>query len=216
MKLHLGCGEVHLLDYINIDFPPEFHTVQVDKAADEYHNILELSYPPESIDEIRHHHVFEHFSRAVAIGLLAGWWSWLKPEGLLHIEVPDFNRTALSVLDPFSSERKKMVGLRHIFGSQEADWAVHYEGWSSQRLKKLLKQMGFRINKIEKQSYKATYNFHIYAQKQVNQLSQNDFRDIARLWLKKSLVDESVSELKMLEIWMEQFDNQIKKTWAKE
>ncbi|MBE3140734.1 MAG: hypothetical protein IMZ53_09145 [Thermoplasmata archaeon] len=62
-RLHLGCGEVYLGDYLNIDYPLASHTLQTKLAADEYHNILELRYPANSIEEIRPHHVFEHFAR---------------------------------------------------------------------------------------------------------------------------------------------------------
>ena len=110
MKLHLGCGEIHLDGYLNIDYPPASHAVQTKSAADEYHNILELAYPANSIEEIRLHHVFEHFTRASALGLLAGWWTWLVPGGLLRIEVPDFDRTAWAVLSPFTPKKKKMIG----------------------------------------------------------------------------------------------------------
>ncbi|MBU1349519.1 MAG: hypothetical protein ABII99_02395 [Patescibacteria group bacterium] len=90
MKLHLGCGENYLEGYVNIDFPPEFHTIQNKSVADKYANIFELKYKKDSIEEIRLHHVFEHFERAVALALIAGWRSWLKKNGVLRIEVPDF------------------------------------------------------------------------------------------------------------------------------
>jgi hypothetical protein len=212
MKLHLGCGEIHLEGYLNIDFPPEQHTVQTKKAADEYHNILELSYPANSINEIRLHHVFEHFWRSTAVGLLAGWWSWLEPGGLLHIEVPDFDRTAFAILNPFSLKRNKLVGLRHIFGSREANWAIHYEGWSSKRLSDLLRDIGYQIEKIEKNSYKGTYNFHIYARKTAIIMTQPDFEIKAKNWLSNYLVDDS--EQKMLGTWMKQFQEQLSKSWS--
>ncbi|MBA4319037.1 MAG: hypothetical protein C0412_11620 [Flavobacterium sp.] len=212
MKLHLGCGEIHLDGYVNIDYPPDLHTVQISTAVDEYHNILELSYPANSINEIRLHHVFEHFWRSTAVGLLAGWWSWLEPGGLLHIEVPDFDRTSFAVLNPFNSPKRKMVGLRHIFGSQEAGWANHYEGWSSERLGTLLKGFGFEIEKIQNNAYKGTYNFHVYAKKTSTKMSKLDFEDKARSWLSCYLVDES--EQKMLNIWINQFQEQLTKSWA--
>ncbi|EKD88023.1 MAG: ubiquinone/menaquinone biosynthesis methylase-like protein, partial [uncultured bacterium] len=175
MKLHLGCGEVHLTDYINIDYPVDQHTVQTKPAADEFHDILELSYPHDSIDEIRLHHVFEHFSRPVALGLLAGWWCWLRPEGILHIEVPDFDRTVLTVLNPFSKQELRGVALRHIFGSQEASWAVHMEGWSPKRLSHLIRSMGYKVNQVNKNSYKGTHNFEIIAVKTSVSFQRDDF-----------------------------------------
>jgi predicted SAM-dependent methyltransferase len=214
MRLHLGCGEVHLAEYINIDYPVEQHTVQTKPAADEFHDILDLSYLHDSIDEIRLHHVFEHFSRPVALGLLAGWWSWLKPEGILHIEVPDFDRTVLEVLNPFSKPQQRGVALRHIFGSQEAPWAVHMEGWSSKRLSQLINSMGYKVNEVNKNSYKGTYNFNLIAAKTSGNLERTDFEKIGVNWLKYFMVDQSDTEEKMLVVWKELFIKQMAKTWA--
>ena len=86
MKLHLGCGERYLEGYINIDYPPEQHTVQQNTKVDHYADITKLNYPENSIDEVRLHHVFEHFDRATALALLCNWHTWLKPGGKLLIE----------------------------------------------------------------------------------------------------------------------------------
>ena len=216
MKLHLGCGEVHLDDYLNIDYPPANHTIQKKSAADEYHNILELSYSANSIEEIRLHHVFEHFTRASALGLLAGWWTWLAPHGVLRIEVPDFDRTARVVLNPFVSNREKKIGLRHIFGSQEADWAFHMEGWSSYRLQSLLESFGYHVEQIKKNAWHGTYNLDIFTSKTTYSMQKSDFESAAYNWLSGFMVDESPSEQKMRAVWMEQFTSQILKSWAKE
>ena len=90
MKLHLGCGQRYLDGYTNIDFPSTEHTVQTVSVADEFHNLFELLYKQKTIDEIRLHHVFEHFDRATACAFMVGWNSWLKIGGNLRIEVPDF------------------------------------------------------------------------------------------------------------------------------
>jgi predicted SAM-dependent methyltransferase len=214
MKLHLGCGQVHLDGYLNIDFPPANHTVQTISGADEFHNILELSYPSDSIDEVRLHHVFEHFSRPVACALTASWWSWLKPNGVLHVEVPDFDRSAWAVISPCSSEKARYVALRHIFGSQEAAWALHQEGWSPKRLQRFLTLMGFTISSVSKNSYQGTYNFEITAVKNDAKFTENIFEEKAQNYLEEYCVNNSSTEQKMLQIWMELYRNQIEKTWA--
>ena len=61
MKLHLGCGQQYFEGYRNIDFPLTQHTVQTKSVADEHADLTSLRYPAGSIDEIRLHHVFEHF-----------------------------------------------------------------------------------------------------------------------------------------------------------
>ena len=129
LRLHLGCGESHLNGYINIDFPPSEHTVQTKQAADVYADITTLSFPPESIDEIRSHHVFEHFNRQQALALLCNWHQSLKIDGTLVIETPDFETSIHMIAGTTLSYKEKQTVLRHIFGSQEAYWATHYDGW---------------------------------------------------------------------------------------
>ncbi len=89
LKLHLGCGEEYLDGYVNIDYPASEHSVMRVKA-DRYADIRTLTYPDNSVDEIRMHHMFEHFERGEALQLLLRWRRWLKPGGILLIETPDF------------------------------------------------------------------------------------------------------------------------------
>ncbi len=215
MKLHLGCGEIYLEGYVNIDYPPSEHTVQTKSVVDEYHDITELRYPKESVEEIRLHHVFEHFSRPVYPALLASWWSWLKPGGLLRIEVPDFDRMARTVLSPLTSPKSKGKALRHIFGAQEASWAVHFEGWSGKRLAKVLKEFGFRVEKINRISWNGLYNIEVFARKDPHPLTQQDFEEKAKEALSLYLVDDSETERRMLETWLKAYREQIKKSFAR-
>jgi len=200
--------------YHNIDYPPSEHTVQTNTHVDEYADIRNLRYPARTVDEIRLHHVFEHFSRPVACALVAIWWSWLKPDGLLHIEVPDFDRTAWSVLNPFGSDKLRYVALRHIFGSQEAAWAVHQEGWSPKRMNQLLVHMGFGAIKVKKNSYQGTYNFEIFAIKCRTDLSKHDFEPLARAFLSKYNVNDTPTEERVLAAWMDTYQQQIEVSWA--
>jgi FkbM family methyltransferase len=97
VRLHLGAGEHLLPGYVNIDYPSEYHNVmkvRPELAAD----ITTLTFPPHSVDEVRLHHVFEHFNRVVALGLLIRWQRWLKLGGRLLIETPDFEGEARSFL----------------------------------------------------------------------------------------------------------------------
>ncbi|MFI5240696.1 MAG: hypothetical protein ACHQUB_03235 [Candidatus Saccharimonadia bacterium] len=213
LRLHLGCGQVHLDGYVNIDFPTSEHTVQEKSVADEFADITKLSYKPGSVSEVRLHHTYEHFIRSIACALLASWYSWLCEGGIVHVEVPDFTRTALSVLSPLSSEQTKAVGLRHIFGSNEAAWAVHYEGWSLPRLTKLLELFGFELTESKRNSWHGTFNIEVIAKKTATKLSKKDLEEKARQYLKEFLLDDS--ELPLLAVWMQQYREQIDQTWAK-
>jgi SAM-dependent methyltransferase len=141
LKLHLGCGDKYLEGYVNIDFPPSEHTVmhpKVDRVAD----IRTLNFPDGSVDEIRSHHMFEHFTRPVALGLLLTWRRWLKPGGVLVVETPDFGVSALAYCLTFSLRRSFQL-WRHILGSQEAGWAYHGDYWDKRKYRFVLRKTGY-------------------------------------------------------------------------
>jgi len=212
MKLHLGCGERHLDGYLNIDYPSAEHTVQTKSVADQFADITAIKYESDTIDEVRLHHVFEHFSRAQACALVAAWHGWLKAGGVLHLEVPNFRRTALAILSPFVPFKEKMVGIRHIFGSQEARWAVHLDGYCPARLKKLLTAFGFEVVSVEKNSYKGTYNLEIIAKKASPTRPKEEHAALAEQYLSQFCLDDSPTEKSMLGVWLKEFSAQLSKS----
>jgi predicted SAM-dependent methyltransferase len=213
IKLHLGCGQKYLPGYVNIDFPPAEHTVQQTTVADEFHNLYELRYGSQTIAEIRLHHVFEHFERIVACAFLGAWNSWLEAGGTLHIEVPDFENTFRKNFSFFNRKKFEGVALRHIFGSQEASWAVHYEGYSEKRLTKMLRAFGFEITFVNKYNYKRTFNIEVKAKK-TRSLSLEEALAAAKEYLSDYLVDDSESEKLMLQVWMTNFEKQLRRSFA--
>ncbi len=213
MKLHLGCGQKYFEGYVNIDYPPSEHTVMEETVADEFHNLFELSYPAKTVAEVRLHHVFEHFSRSHACALLAGWNSWLKDGGILHIEVPDFYNTAKVILNPLSSDKKKSVAMRHIFGSQEAHWAIHFDGYSRSSLKILLELFGFEPIEFKTNSWRGTHNIEVIGKK-IRNLNLIDARDAASKYLSRFMVDESPSEQEQLNTWLRNYNDQVIKSFA--
>ena len=56
LKLHLGCGHVHLPGFLNIDINPKLH---IDLCAD----ISNLPFDSSSVDLIYASSVLEHFGR---------------------------------------------------------------------------------------------------------------------------------------------------------
>jgi hypothetical protein len=213
MKLHLGCGQRYFEGYINIDYPLSEHSVQQTSIADEYANLLELRYKPNTIDEVRLHHVFEHFPRAIASALLCSWNTWLKKGGTLRIEVPDFEKTGKVALSRFSSKKEKAVAMRHIFGSQEAHWAVHFEGYTPFSLSHLMELYGFKIVEVKKNSHLGTYNIDVIATK-VKDISASEAVAITKNYLTGYLVADVDSEKLMLDTWMSDYEKQVKKTIA--
>lgn len=215
MRLHLGCGQVYLEGYVNIDYPLTKHTVQQTSVADQFADLTALRYKAGTVDEVRMHHVFEHFQRTAAAAMLASWHSWLKPDGVVHLEMPDFDATARIVLDRKAKDHDRKVAVRHIFGSNEAPWAVHYDGWSEERLRELFKVFGFKTDKVEQTSYLATRNVTIIGHKSGKTPSKAEVVKEARDYLSGFNVDESDTEKRILDIWVEDFTSQLNKTFAK-
>ncbi len=214
MKLHLGCGQKYLEGYNNIDFPSTEHTVQNTSVADEFHNLYELTYPSVTIEEVRLHHVFEHFDRATVCAFMSAWNSWLKPGGRLHIEVPDFENTFKKNMSLLKRDKNEGVALRHFFGSLDAPCAVHYEGYSEILLTKIFQAFGFEVKVINKTEYKRTFNIEIIGTK-AKALSESDAKKAASEYLRFYLVDDSSSEMQMHGVWLANFEKQLAKSFAK-
>lgn len=211
IKLHLGCGTRYLNGYINIDHPPDKHTVQSHLIADRYEDIQLLKYSASSVSEIRLHHVFEHFPRQIALAILCRWVDWLKPGGTLHIETPDVMRSAWALISPLTSRSARSQIVRHLFGSHEASWAMHWDGWYAERFKTTLHAFDFKKIRFQRTRWGALRNIEVMATRSSKRFSAEEYETIVRDLLKKSLVshisrrsfvDIADSELKMLNVWM--------------
>jgi predicted SAM-dependent methyltransferase len=218
MKLHLGCGTRYLEGYVNIDFPPSEHTVQSNIRVDEYADITKLLYPAESADEVRSHHVFEHFSRPVALGLLCRWRDWLKPGGLLRIETPDTKASFRLMNSPFVSFDRKQQVMRHVFGSHEANWAVHWDGWYKDKFIVILEELGFLKLCFKRNKWGALRNIEVFATKTEQDLGYDDYKRVCRKILTMSTVRVKTAdkrkpegtELELLEVWIDMWDKAYK------
>lgn len=209
IKLHLGCGERYFKGYINIDYPPTKQTI-IKTKADKYYDILSLKYKPNSIDEIRLHHVFEHFDRPTALALLSKWRNWLKPGGLLHIETPDAMACYRMMISPLLSFDAKQQVNRHLFGSHEASWAVHWDGWYKQKYVLTLSKLGFENLKFRYNKWGYLRNIEVFAYKNQGKLSNSKLKNVSRELLIHSTVrtnqaDKSIpqgSEINTINVWM--------------
>lgn len=140
LRLHLGCGENLLPGYVNVDYPQSEHNL-MRVVPDLEIDIMHLSYPAGSVNEIRLHHVFEHFNRVIALGLLIRWHKWLRRGGTLIIETPDFLASAAAALSEEGANRMSLV--RHIEGDQAASWAYHVGQWYPERFQRTLSALGY-------------------------------------------------------------------------
>lgn len=147
LRLHLGCGATILEGYVNVDHPQRHHnvmTVRPDVGID----LLSLDLPAASVDEVRLHHVFEHFSRVQALALLIRWQRWLKPGGVLRLETPDLEGNLRRFLSS-SEEPLRSAIVRHMVGDQAANWGYHLDQWWPGRFDRTLRELGFETVSVE-------------------------------------------------------------------
>ena len=147
LRLHVGAGQNILEGYENLDGydneqRPEHFQTQVTKFIRA--EVLDTGYQPESVAEIRCHHMFEHISMLDIDRTLQGWNRILKPGGLVWIEVPDCEGCACQILK-LRREEDKEIFYRHIFGSQMGPGEFHYNGFTAKRLIRLLEDYGFEV-----------------------------------------------------------------------
>ena len=203
LRLHLGCGTHYIPDYINIDFPKEEHPVMKvhpDAEAD----ILDLNFPYESVDEIRSHHLFEHFSRVVALAQLVKWHYWLKIDGVLTIETPDLMGSVEQLVSEDIKYKQKMAIVRHLAGDQSASWGFHKDLWWDERYETTLSMLGFHITNIEHTQWNRwpyLSGIRIDATK-VSNRSVHDQTDQCSELLKESMVSDR--ETATFRVWEEQ------------
>ena len=207
LRLHLGCGEQRFEGYINIDYPPSEHTL-MNVKGNVYADITQLHFPPDIVDEIRLHHVFEHFSRVVALGMLIRWHQWLKVGGKLWIETPDLIGSAKTILSN-TSWRAKAAAVRHLAGDQTASWAFHADHWFAERFEYTLRKFGFDPIQTENTSWPHEphlANVQAIAWKARNR-TPDELLKIADELLWESAVAES--EKPTYELWRKQLHQMI-------
>lgn len=112
-------------------------------VVDAYAAMDALPYPPNGVDEIRCVQCVEHLPMADVPRVLRHWHGLLKPGGILHVDVPDFEETARQLLAQ-PDEAAKDWFYRLVYGSQKNEYAFHKSGFSPARLERLLRDAGFR------------------------------------------------------------------------
>src|SRR5262249_2818211 len=178
---------------------------QLQSAADWFADITTLRFPDQSVDEVRNHHIFEHFHRPVALALLCQWQRWLKVGGQLHIETPDFQSSLELLQSPHYTYLQKQIILRHLFGSHEARWALHCDGWYKDKFEHVLSALGFERLQFEFTEHQRRRNVIVHACKQ-RLVDFAGMQQAAKALLRESMVDDSSIEQRLWQVWCRNFD----------
>lgn len=140
MKLEIGCGLKKHKGYQTIDVEEYAH-------PDYLGDFRTMSF--KEVDEIRSHHLFEHFSRKESEDILNLWRGWLKNGGRLIIETPDFEGICKTFTNDTLQKHRYWLA-RHAFGSQGQEWAFHRDGWWEAKFREVLARHGFKVIGVEK------------------------------------------------------------------
>ena len=144
IRLNLGCGDLKIDNYINIDL--------YNPTADIKADVRNLSsFQDGSVDEILAIHVFEHLSPFDAVPTLQEWFRVLKSGGNLFIEVPDILQLCKHFEERDKAGRYELLNC--IYGTTQLPRG-HLFGWYDEILKEHLAIAGFTNIKISTPQFK--------------------------------------------------------------
>ncbi len=149
MKLHLGCGDVHIDGYVNVD-------VRYQPQVDKIENIKFLrSFQPDSMDVIYACAVLEHFSRWEYKDALRRWYELLKPGGILRISVPGWEE----LISHYTDHKDLRILMGMLYGGQDYDENFHHVVFDFKLLSNDLMDLGFK--RVYKYDWRETEHAHI-------------------------------------------------------
>lgn len=193
MKLNLGCGGRPLEGYINIDqdsldtmkkrYP---HQTFPENVTIEQHNILNLPYADQSIDEVRADSFIEHLTFKEERVFFLEMKRILKPDGIFTWSVPDFEdciKLWLAAKDEwqdFYRDDEEAIKTEHwfgtytyktenrwgyltamIFGSQNGSGQHHLNAYTEGKIRAMMKKIGFEITDLHRFKWKGNRDLMI-------------------------------------------------------
>lgn len=153
-RLNLGSGGKGIPGFINCDLFPQ-------PGVDEIFSMEEIPYIDKSVDEISSEHALEHLPRPLAEKAIREFARVLKPGGKLNLKVPDLEDCCRKFLEnPHLQESWYMHTLYGIQDYRDTPTApfkdkvnygqIHYTGFTESRMRRLLTEAGFVIDRMYK------------------------------------------------------------------
>ena len=136
-KLHLGCGNNIIPNFININIENKKADIKADVS-----NLYQ--FENNSIDLIYACHILEHFGRKEYLNVLKEWIRILKIGGTIRLSVPSFESVVIHYID--NKDIKKLQGL--LNGGQKNIFDYHYMCFDEKLLKSDLEKLGCKNCKI--------------------------------------------------------------------
>ncbi len=186
IKLHLGCGNVHIDGFINIDASYLPNVDMVD-------NVRHLrKFEKGSVALIYASNVLEHLGRWEYMPALERWYELLEEGGILRVSVPDFQ----ALCEYYMETRDLETMYCALYGGQDNPGNYHYWCWDYERLKKDLESAGF----VNVRRYDRNKTEHAHARDwSLNYMPYRDKQNAVlpdREWFKGKFVALNVEALK--------------------
>jgi predicted SAM-dependent methyltransferase len=133
--IHIGCGEINIPGFINIDSVPFPHVHYVTD------NLTDLSiFASDTIDFIYMSHVLEHVKISQVESVIWEMHRTLKIGGRLRISVPDFDK----LVRIYQTEGYHIDVIHYyLMGGQDYDYNFHKSVFNRSYLCKVMLEMGF-------------------------------------------------------------------------
>jgi len=133
MKLHVGCGDVLLPGWINVDID-NIPGIDIQDDVSKLEKIQD-----NSCDIIYASHVLEHFGRNEFESIIKLWNKKLKINGILRLAVPDFEKA----IKWYANTKKIEDVLGLISGGQKTEFDYHKMIYDKKFLSHVLESCGF-------------------------------------------------------------------------
>ena len=153
-RLNLGSGGKTIPGFINCDLFPQ-------PGVDEIFSMEEIPYIDKSVDEISSEHALEHLPRPMGEKAIREFARVLKLGGKLSLKVPDLEECCRKFLErPAYQESWYMhtiYGIQDFRDTPSAAFKdkvnygqIHYTGFTESRMRRLLTEAGFTIDRLYK------------------------------------------------------------------
>jgi GT2 family glycosyltransferase len=134
LRLNLGCGDMILPDYTNVD--------KYNPKADKDWDAVSLPLSNNCVDEIYACHLIEHFDFHQGQEVLKEWKRVLKEGGVLIVETPDFLASCKKFINSNEQERINLYG--HFFATPWIAGQIHKFLYTPIQMRWTLELLGFK------------------------------------------------------------------------
>jgi len=132
--IHLGCGDICVPGFINVDMLPAPHVHYV-------HDVTDLSmFSDDFADMVYACHVLEHIGKSRVKQTVWEWRRVLKPNGILRLSVPDFDK----ILTIYEYSGRDIEVINRPLMGQKNEFNNHETVFNYAYLARLLEDVGFR------------------------------------------------------------------------